>query len=170
VFVLFLHAHRTLNSSLLIGVSALRALRFQIGYRFPGPTDPGRGCASPSGLKILGFCFMWWGKDLSHAKTPRSRKIFLFSSQPEAYQDPIFYLTQRRKGGQRWANVGYVKRSLSNDSERGIKSTAMIISGTSRAEGTAEHTGLHSIPISHAKTPRSRKIFCLAVSRRRTRI
>jgi hypothetical protein len=97
---------------------------------------------------------MWWGKDLSHAKTPRSRKIFLFSSQPEAYQDPIFYLTQRRKGGQRWANVGYVKRSLSNDSERGIKSMAMIISETSRAKETAERTNPHSIPISHVKAQR----------------
>jgi hypothetical protein len=34
---------------------------------------------------------------------------------------------QRRKGKQGWANVGYVKRSLSIDSARGIKSTAMFI-------------------------------------------
>ena len=67
---------------------------------------------------------------------------------------------QRRKGGQGRANrgsrkgaktqrktgvgsnVGYVKRSLSIDSVRGIKSMAMIISETSRTEGTAEHTAL----------------------------
>jgi hypothetical protein len=51
-------------------------------------------------------------------------------------------LTQRRKDAKGGATVGYVKRSLSIGSAPGIKSTAMIISETSRAEGTAEHTGL----------------------------
>jgi hypothetical protein len=44
---------------------------------------------------------------------------------------------------------------------------AAVISQTSRMEWTAEHT---RAPMSHAKTQRGGTVFCLAVSRRRTRI
>ncbi len=45
---------------------------------------------------------------------------------------------------------------------------AAVISQTSQMEWTAEHTGL--LPLSHAKAQRGGTVFCLAVSRRRTRI
>jgi hypothetical protein len=43
---------------------------------------------------------------------------------------------------------------------------AMVISETSRAEETAEHTGLHSIPIFHAKTRRGDRGGANRVSRK----